>query len=229
MKEIKLTLTIRPLRWLRNVGLAAVCAPILFSPQHAGQASEPQLTSAQIQRLAAINKIEAEIRPRMLPKATPKEVHGVAAAIVDESVKAAVDPLFILALIESESGFDIEAVSRTGARGLMQVIPGTWKKMSSAKRMFDPVENVRTGIRYVGHLAASGFGKRGGPSSVLLAYNQGPGRAAAYFRNGGPMPNEASVFIPRVMYRYQKFLAKFGENPRRARDLFREPALVASL
>lgn len=223
MREVTFTIAIHPLRWLRSMAFVAVCAPLLLSPRYAGRAAD-EPTQEQAARQALVARIEAEIRPKMAPKATLKEIAGVAAVVVDESARAGIDPLFVLALIESESGFDIEAVSRTGARGLMQLVPSTFRKVSSSRRVFDPVENVRAGIRYVSRLSAAGFGKRGGPPSVILAYNQGPGRAAAYFQRTGPMPEEAARFIPRVMQRYHRWLTRFGEDPRRARTLFRAPA-----
>jgi soluble lytic murein transglycosylase-like protein len=235
MRELKFTLTftIRPLRWLRSITLIAMCGLIMLPPRDTSSAADnitqaQLLTPAQVERMAMIDRIEDELRPRMA-NATGREVHDITVAIVDESREQGVDPLFILALIESESGFDMHAVSavidrngnpKANARGLMQLIPSTARAMGVVNT-FDPVDNVRGGIRYVGHLVRSGFGKRGGPSSVLLAYNQGPKRAVDYFRGEIDMPDEAAVFIPRVVGRYQKFLAKFGEDPSRAKRLFR--------
>jgi soluble lytic murein transglycosylase len=150
----------------------------------------------------------------------PGEVRQIAAAIVEECEQTGVDPLFVLAIIESESSFDIEAVSPTGARGLMQIVPSTFRQMSEAKRIFDPVENVRAGIRYVRHLWNSGFGKRGGPESVLLAYNQGPGAALAILKGTRQRPAEAQVYVPRVMNRYRALLSKYGHDPKDAKKLF---------
>lgn len=226
MREVKLTftLTIRPLRWLRNALLAAACLPLALSPGRAGRASadiapEVLYTPAQREQFRMADFVEAEFLMRS--RATPREARDIARAVVDESARQRVDPLFVLALIEAESGFDLEAVSRTGARGLMQVVPGTARRLG-LRRSFDPVENVRAGIRYLGDLRRSGFGKRGGPPSVLLAYNQGPGGALAYFRGETLMPDEAAAFVPRVVAGYRRYLERGGGDPRAARDLFRE-------
>ena len=159
------------------------------------------------------------IEPR-ITKLSPIESRHLAEVIIEECEKDGVDPLFVIAVIDAESNFDIEAVSPTGARGLMQLVPSTFREVSDAKRMFDPEENVRAGIRYIRRLWDAGYGRRGGPESVLLAYNQGPNMASAVFRNGSKMPEEAHIYIPRVMARYRALLAAQGLEPKDARKIF---------
>jgi soluble lytic murein transglycosylase-like protein len=145
------------------------------------------------------------------------EIRKVSETIVDECAKLGVDHLFIIAIIEAESNFDIEAVSPTGARGLMQIMPGTFREVSKAKRMFDPSENVRAGIRYVAKLYSQGFTT---PWDVLLAYNQGPGTVLAVWKKQLSMPDEAQAYIPRVMSNYKALLVKSGKDPRNTKKLF---------
>jgi soluble lytic murein transglycosylase-like protein len=153
----------------------------------------------------------------MFEKVDPPEIKKISEALVDECQKTGVDHLFVLAVIEAESSFDVEAVSSTGARGLMQLMPGTFREVSNAKRMFDPAENVRAGTRYIAKLYSQGFKRM---DTVLLAYNQGAGGAIAVAKGEMEMPAEADVYIPKVIKRYRELLAKVGKNPKDAKKLF---------
>jgi soluble lytic murein transglycosylase len=95
--------------------------------------------------------------------------------------ECSVDPFLALALIRQESRFDPGAVSYAGARGLMQLMPATAKRLSrkagirwrGAKQALDPVTNVRLGTLELEGL----FEQFGTLPVVLSAYNAGPGRA----------------------------------------------------
>jgi soluble lytic murein transglycosylase-like protein len=135
------------------------------------------------------------------------------------------DPLFVLAIIDAESNFRVEAVSKSGARGLMQILPSTFKSVSDARRMMDPVENVRAGIKYLAKL--SGFKKI---DAVLMAYNQGPGTAQNVARYGHDIPDEAVAYMPRVIAKYKALLERSGRNPKFAHKYFRvDPTQYASI
>lgn len=112
---------------------------------------------------------------------------GLVKTIHTEATRARVKPELVLALIEVESRFDRFAVSRSGARGLMQVMP-FWKKEIGHPQdnLFDPHTNLRYGctiLRY--YLDANGgdveaalasyngsFGQLEYPNKVLLAFSE---------------------------------------------------------
>lgn len=218
------TLVFRPLRWLRNMVVLSVSAFVMMAPGalSASSSNVPPMPPRQedpsvLAHRAEVARVYAAIRPRMT-KSDDDEALRVAEAIVSESRSARYDPLFVMAIIDCESGWDIEAVSPTGARGLMQIIPGTWKRYRwSERRMFDPVENVRVGVRLLGQLRDDGFRR---PETILLAYNQGPVVALDVYKNGADMPTEGASYVPAVMDRYRKLLRDDGRNPRDARSLF---------
>ncbi|HTS02737.1 MAG TPA: lytic transglycosylase domain-containing protein, partial [Thermoanaerobaculia bacterium] len=81
-----------------------------------------------------------------------------------------VDPAFIAAVIRAESNGVPTAVSRKGARGLMQLMPATSRRLG-VRRPFDPKENIRGGTAYIAELAARYGDTR--PDLVLAAYNAG--------------------------------------------------------
>ncbi len=104
-----------------------------------------------------------------------------------------VDASFVSALIRAESNYEPRAVSRKGARGLMQLMPATARRLSVA-RPFDPASNVRGGVRYLRELLDR-FGNR--PELVLAAYNAGEGAVESY--GGVPPYRETVAYVRRVL------------------------------
>lgn len=93
-------------------------------------------------------------------------------AIRKEAEAAGVDPLFLTALIQVESGFDPEAVSVSGARGLGQLMPATARGLGVDPA--DVEQNVRGCARMVGNLHRRYAHRWDGKALVLASYNAGP-------------------------------------------------------
>jgi hypothetical protein len=110
-----------------------------------------------------------------------------------------VDSALIAGVIESESNFDPTAVSRAGAKGLMQLMDATARGLGVSDPM-DPTQNIMGGARLLRQL----LDRYGGDVSLALAaYNAGPGAVSQY--NGVPPYAETQRYIPRVlsaMHRY---------------------------
>ena len=95
------------------------------------------------------------------------------------------NPAYVAAIIRNESSFQEDAVSRVGARGLMQLMPDTaeWiaKKLKvesySFERMYDPASNIRFGCWYLNYLSSL---FRGDPVCVTCAYHAGQGEIASW-------------------------------------------------
>jgi hypothetical protein len=220
----RLTVTIRPFRVLRGLALTMLVGTCAATPTVIGDTPLPprELTAEEI----GIQTVDALFAPRM-PTLDEKRRLDLATMVVKESVAAKLDPLFVLAVIDAESRFDHEAVSLTGARGLMQVLPGTWKDVVNAndlghREKFNPAHNAQVGIRYLAFLSKQ-FRR---PDSLLLAYNQGPG-GAGWILNGLVEPTEeALAYGPKVMASYSRFLKSAGLDARQARKLWRSPELT---
>lgn len=100
----------------------------------------------------------------------------IAEAIEKEATAQNIDPLFLTALIQVESGFDPEAVSVSGAQGLGQLMPTTAAGLGVNPRDID--DNVRGCARMVAGLLRRYEHRSDGKALVLASYNAGPNLVA---------------------------------------------------
>jgi len=134
-------------------------------------------------------------------------VEGIAAAgggvggLEELAVAAArrhgLDPALVLAVVQVESGFRPAAVSRKGARGLMQLMPGTAAELGVADA-FDPEQNLDGGARHLGSLIAR---YQGDLVKALAAYNAGEGAVERH--RGVPPFVETRAYVKNVLRRYE--------------------------
>jgi soluble lytic murein transglycosylase len=105
----------------------------------------------------------------------------------------------VLALIRQESAFYPRAVSRAGARGMMQLMPATAKRVARAvgepysrnRLLDDPKYNIQLGTAYLDSMMAR-FGNT--PALALAAYNAGPSRVDRWIRQmGDPRTGEIAL------------------------------------
>jgi hypothetical protein len=113
--------------------------------------------------------------------------------IAAEAKRYGVDASLVSALIRAESNYQPRAVSRKGARGLMQLMPATASRLSLS-HPFDPVANVRAGVRYLKELLDR-FDHR--PDLVLAAYNAGENAVETY--GGIPPYRETVGYVKRIL------------------------------
>ena len=108
------------------------------------------------------------------------------------------EPL-LKAIIKAESNFDPSAVSKKGAKGLMQVMPNNFKALQ-IRDPFDPEQNIMGGARYFGQLM-----KRfeGDLRLAIAAYNAGPDAVEQY--NRIPPYKETMNYVKRVMKYYNDY------------------------
>lgn len=113
-----------------------------------------------------------------------------------------IDPRLVKAVMIAESRGNPNALSRKGAQGLMQIMPGTARSLA-LKHPFDPSENIEAGAIYLKRLS-----KRypGHMELVLAAYNAGPKRVT---RSNMTVPriNETVHYIEKVTQCYNKLRA----------------------
>jgi soluble lytic murein transglycosylase-like protein len=116
--------------------------------------------------------------------------------IAEASSRYAVPERLVWAVIRVESGFDHRAVSRRGARGLMQLMPETAARLG-VRNAFDPRENIDAGTR---HLSAMLMRFRYDVRLAVAAYNAGE-KPVLLYRGVPPYP-ETREYVAQVMHHY---------------------------
>ena len=140
-----------------------------------------------------------------------------------------IDRELILAIVRQESGFNPKAKSPRGARGLMQLMPGTAsfvardRRFNSSKRkeLFDPNTNITLGQRYIDILLMNKLIK-GNLFRMVTAWNAGPGNLNRWSRtlkhNDDPLlfiesipAKETRIFVERVIANYWVYRDRFHQ------------------
>lgn len=136
-----------------------------------------------------------------LPPAHEAASHGqqdLKTLVNSASDRSQVDADLIASIIHAESGNNARAVSRKGAQGLMQLMPGTASKLG-VRNSFDPAENVDAGVRYLRELLLR---YDNDIVKALAAYNAGPQRVQQY--KGVPPYRETHAYVARVVNDYNR-------------------------
>lgn len=108
-----------------------------------------------------------------------------------EAKRRGIDPDLVMRVINAESGGRADAVSNKGARGYMQLMPGTAKDLGV--NINDPQDNIRGGVQYLAQQLKS-FG--GDVPKALAAYNAGPGNVRKY--GGVPPFAETQAYVNKI-------------------------------
>jgi soluble lytic murein transglycosylase-like protein len=114
-----------------------------------------------------------------------------------------VDKALVNAVISAESAYNPNAISRKGASGLMQLMPETARRYG-VQNIFDPVENIHGGVRYLRDLLAM---FNGNVRLAVAGYNAGEN---AVIRAGNDVPPyaETQAYVPKVIDYYNRFRAR---------------------
>ena len=148
--------------------------------------------------------ISAEVIPtdEISPGTVAAESHAVPGTIDEIVGKASrryqIDPGLIKAVIKAESNFNPNAVSPAGARGLMQLMPGTARGLGVTDS-FNPEQNVMGGTRYLRQMLDRYDGNL---ESALAAYNWGPGNVD---KRGSFLPRETRDYLVKVKSLYSDY------------------------
>jgi soluble lytic murein transglycosylase-like protein len=117
--------------------------------------------------------------------------------LIDAGTRNGIDPLLLYSIMHQESSFKSHAVSPKGARGLMQLMPGTAMRFG-VTNIFDPRQNIEGGARYVRFLLER---FEGDVNLTLAGYNAGEGAVEKY---GWRIPpySETQEYVRRISRRY---------------------------
>lgn len=108
------------------------------------------------------------------------------------------DPALVKAVIMTESSVNANAVSRRGAKGLMQIMPKTAKSLG-VKNSFHPEQNIEAGTKHLKNLMNE---YDGNIKLALAAYNAGSGTIKRY--RGIPPYKETRSYIKKVLAHYNE-------------------------
>jgi soluble lytic murein transglycosylase len=138
-----------------------------------------------------------------------------------------IDPALVYALARTESGFNPDAISGEGARGLMQLMPQTASYVRREEGVSGPLDNpsdnLAMGQAYIRYLGTQS-GIDGNLLAILASYNAGPGAAAAWYNalqsNSDPLlfletiPNDQTRrFVRQVLADSWLYSEEIGLNP----------------
>jgi soluble lytic murein transglycosylase-like protein len=150
-------------------------------------------------RLSALMEVEG-IHNRAGAAVVKGNAAAYAPQIEEAAGEAGIDAALVHAVITAESGYNPAAVSRTGAQGLMQLMPETAKRYA-VKDAFDPKQNIRAGTRYLRDLLDL-FDNN--IELAVAAYNAGENAVIRYGRKIPPY-RETQAYVPKVMRLYDKY------------------------
>ena len=132
-----------------------------------------------------------------------EDIQKYANIIQTASQAYGVEPSLVHAVISAESAYNQNAISRTGAMGLMQLMPDTARRYG-VQNMMDPTENIHGGVRYLRDLLAMFKGR---VDLAIAAYNAGENAVIRYGHKIPPYA-ETRTYVPRVLGFYRNFQTK---------------------
>jgi soluble lytic murein transglycosylase len=145
------------------------------------------------------------------------EANRLAYVIVAEALKGKVDPLFVAAVIKSESTFKKNARSYAGAMGLMQIMPDTGRYVSKrmnyawigADKLNDPVYNIKLGVSYLKYLEEMYAGNK---EFMLIAYNWGPANLSDALKNRSNVPSSTKKYARTIIGDHARWKLDYAQR-----------------
>ncbi len=136
--------------------------------------------------------------PAQAQTATSSAGAAIGRHVADAAQRFSLPEAWIWAVMRVESNGDVCAVSSAGARGLMQIMPGTWTGLRARYRLgrdpFDPRDNIMAGAAYLREM----HDRYGNVTAMLAAYNAGPGRYDEHLSRGRPLPAETRAYLAKL-------------------------------
>jgi len=196
---------------------------LYFPPAAEGQPEGSQDIDAAL--IASVEMLPDPPRPVAVPTssiaadsvAAPSELKGF---IATAGAQRNIDVDLLASVIHAESGFHPRAVSSAGARGLMQLMPGTARTLG-VEDSFKPDQNINGGAAYLDQLLTR---YHDNVSLALAAYNAGPGAVDRY--HGIPPFAETRAYVARIE---KEFIKLNSARKKREAEEAKQVANVTSL
>ena len=126
-------------------------------------------------------------------KPVSRSKEAILGYIKEASEKYGVEERLVSAVVKQESGFNPNAISKAGAKGLMQLMPATAKSLG-VKDVFNPQENIEGGVKYLKQMLDKYNGNK---ILALAAYNAGPAAVDKY--DGVPPYKENQNYVKSIL------------------------------
>jgi soluble lytic murein transglycosylase-like protein len=140
------------------------------------------------------------------PKLPDAKARAYARSIMADAWRTHLDPRFIMSIVTVESRWRANAVSRVGARGLGQLMPGTASNLGV--NAWNASENLRGTSRYLKSLMDHFAGRPNAVSLAIAGYNAGPKAVERY--NGIPPYSETRNYVVRVLRVWKELNSRIG-------------------
>jgi soluble lytic murein transglycosylase-like protein len=197
---------------------------------------EPSPEPAAVRPVASSPSPEPEVAPAPAPAPEPEpepappldkpwrdadeaRILAVQPFVAEAAADYGVDPYLVNGLIWVESGFRPKAKNKSGARGLMQLMPTTAKALGRAidrpAKPYDPEWSVHAGTYYLSRQLRRFDGDE---TLALAAYARGPGRVREWVDAGEPLPASLQGFVAKVQRTRDVFAALGWPEPLAASD-----------
>jgi soluble lytic murein transglycosylase-like protein len=129
-----------------------------------------------------------------------------ATSVLANAQRTHVDPRFIMAIVTVESAWKSNAVSRVGARGLGQLMPGTAAHLQVDA--WNPAENLRGTASYLKSLLDRFHGQANAVVKAIAGYNAGPNAVKRF--DGIPPFAETQRYVVKVLRVYEQLNSRVG-------------------
>lgn len=178
--------------------------PLVAKPAFGSKRSGAAAATDATQRSTSVQRTSLTFEPVMTAGGVASSLGGfttgnaqVDGYIMESASRNGLDPLLIYSIMHQESSFKQRAISYKGARGLMQLMPGTAARYG-VTNIFDPKQNIEGGSRYMKFLL-NRF--QGDLSLALAGYNAGEGAVDKYGWRIPPYA-ETQEYVRRISRRY---------------------------
>jgi soluble lytic murein transglycosylase-like protein len=168
----------------------------------AGDSSYLEVAADAVVRVETVVEVPEPVALRTVPgpvqiitAPTKEEMHEM---LAHAGAKHNIDEDLLVSVVRAESGGQVRAVSRTGARGLMQLMPATASAMG-VDDAFKPEQNISGGTAYLDSLLTR---YHDNVAFALAAYNAGPGAVDKY--HGVPPYRETREYVARVIREFNR-------------------------
>lgn len=191
--------------WANRFGMAAASAKLLEWSLKASQGVEPEVMVYLAELKEGNGDHHGKItiltdvlynNPALVSRETLEQYFPKVYFPVFDKQSAVIDPYLLIAVARRESAFRINAVSGAKARGLLQIMPATARKIAGDVNLLDPEVNVEIGAKYLTQLLQK---SNGNIHLALAGYNAGPHKVSAWTQRY-PV-TDPILFIDMIPYR----------------------------